>query len=212
MIMDKRNLKAFIDAVKILRDNVSDEKAVIAVAAYPQWKTETLYATNDRVVFEDILYRVLMDHVSQADWTPVAAPSLFAKVLIPDEDVIYDWEQPESTNGYMTGDKVNHNGKTWISNCDNNIWEPGVYGWDEVVEEEIVTPDNDEVVEDEVITPDDEIVEEEVVENTIPYWAQPDSTNPYMIGDRVMYNDQIWVSTANSNVWEPGIYGWEIAE
>lgn len=34
----------------------------------------------------------------------------------------------------MTGDKVTHNGVTYISTIDNNIWEPGVYGW-EIVEE-----------------------------------------------------------------------------
>lgn len=30
------------------------------------------------------------------------------------------------------GDKVTHNGKTWQSTTDNNVWEPGVYGWEEV--------------------------------------------------------------------------------
>ena len=24
------------------------------------------------------------------------------------------------------------NGKTWVSLVDNNVWEPGVYGWTEV--------------------------------------------------------------------------------
>lgn len=42
------------------------------------------------------------------------------------------WEQPDSTNAYGKGDKVAHNGKTWVSTLDNNSWEPGVYGWDEV--------------------------------------------------------------------------------
>ena len=32
------------------------------------------------------------------------------------------------------GDKVTHNGATWISTVDNNVWEPGVYGRDEVTE------------------------------------------------------------------------------
>ena len=41
------------------------------------------------------------------------------------------WEQPESTNPYMKGDKVTHAGRTWVSTIDNNVWEPGVYGWEE---------------------------------------------------------------------------------
>jgi len=34
----------------------------------------------------------------------------------------------------MTGDKVRHNGKIWVSIADYNVWEPGVYGWEEVTE------------------------------------------------------------------------------
>ena len=53
----------------------------------------------------------------------------------PDEwtevDDIPEWVQPDSTNPYRKGDKVVHNGKTWESTIDNNVWEPGVYGWAE---------------------------------------------------------------------------------
>ena len=79
-----------------------------------------------------MLYRCLQAHTAQADWNPADAPSLWAKVLIPDPEVIPEWEQPESTNPYMKGDKVKHNSKTWISDIDGNVWEPGVYGWNEV--------------------------------------------------------------------------------
>ena len=133
-MINKRKARAFVEAVKILRANVSDEKALSAVAAYPTWKPDCAYVADERVVFEDVLYRVLMDHVSQADWTPAAAPSLFAKVLIVDPTIITPWEQPDSTNPYMTGDKVSHNGKNWVSDVDNNVWEPGVYGWSEITE------------------------------------------------------------------------------
>ena len=27
---------------------------------------------------------------------------------------------------------MTHKGKTWISDADNNVWEPGVYGWTEL--------------------------------------------------------------------------------
>lgn len=72
---------------------------------------------------------MLQAHRSQDSWTPDVSPSLFAKVLIPDPEVIPEWEQPDSTNPYMTGDKVTHNGHTWECSIDNNVWEPGVYGW-----------------------------------------------------------------------------------
>ena len=37
------------------------------------------------------------------------------------------------THQFNNGDKVTHNGTTWVSTVDNNIWEPSVYGWEEVV-------------------------------------------------------------------------------
>ena len=65
---------------------------------------------------------------------PVDAASLWAKVLIPNPDVIPEWEQPDSTNPYMKGDKVTYNGKTYESVIDNNVWSPDTYpaGWKEI--------------------------------------------------------------------------------
>ena len=70
--------------------------------------------------------------IPQEAWTPVAAPSLWTKVLIPDVHTVPEWEQPSSTNPYQPGDKVMHNGKLWECTVANNVWEPGVYGWTEI--------------------------------------------------------------------------------
>ena len=110
---------------------VDDNTALRMLEFYPEWTTDTDYTTGFKVQYGGKLYKCLTAHASQADWTPDASPSLWAKVLIPDPDVIPEWEQPDSTNPYMTGDKVTHNGKTWVSDVDNNVWEPGVYGWTE---------------------------------------------------------------------------------
>lgn len=131
-MMTKKELSIFINAVKKVRDMVTDEQAIEVQPLYPMWKEGVAYVVGERVQHGEILYKVLMNHTSQADWTPDVAPSLFAKVLISDPTVIVAWEQPDSTNPYMTGDKVSHNGKTWVSTVDNNVWEPGVYGWEEV--------------------------------------------------------------------------------
>lgn len=130
--MTKQEAKAFIEALVKLRSLATDEMSLQVPNLYPTWKVETNYSVGDRVLYNDVLYKVLQEHTSQADWTPNVAPSLFTKVLIPDENVIPEWEQPDSTNPYMTGDKVSHNGKTWVSTVDNNVWEPGVYGWETV--------------------------------------------------------------------------------
>ena len=130
--MTLEEAKAIIDALVTLRNSATDEQALKASALYPKWKVGTAYQKDERVLYNDVLYKVLTDHTSQADWTPDAAPSLFAKVLIPDKNVIPEWEQPESTNPYGKGDKATHNGKTWRSAIDGNVWEPGVYGWEEI--------------------------------------------------------------------------------
>ena len=110
---------------------VDDNTALRMVEFYPEWEADTDYAAGFKVQHNGTLYKCLTAHTSQADWTPDAAPSLWAKVLIPDETVIPAWEQPGATNAYMQGDKVTHNGKTWVSDVDNNVWMPGVYGWTE---------------------------------------------------------------------------------
>lgn len=49
----------------------------------------------------------------------------------------------------------------------------------------------------------------------IPVWRQPTGAqDAYSKGDRVHYPDKdgpVYVSTVDSNVWEPGLYGWEMA-
>lgn len=118
---------------------LSDEQALTVKDLYPSWSGNSVnYVVGDRVLYMDSLYKRLQAHASQDTWAPDTAPSLWAKILIPDPEVIPEWEQPDSTNGYSTGDKVKHNGKTWESLVDNNVWEPGVEGtegqWREVTE------------------------------------------------------------------------------
>lgn len=132
--MTLEEAKAIIDALVTLRNSAADEQALKASALYPKWKVGTDYQKDERILYNNILYKALTDHTSQADWTPDTAPSLFAKVLIPDKNVIPEWEQPDSTNPYSKGNKVTHNGKTWRSTIDGNVWEPGVYGWEEITE------------------------------------------------------------------------------
>lgn len=137
--MKKKEAQAFVNSLVAMRTGATDEQALAAPAVYPTWEAGDEYTADQRVLFEGVLYKVLQPHTAQAGWEPTAAPSLFAKVLIPDPTIIPEWEQPDSTNPYMTGDKVTHNGSTWISTVDNNVWEPGVYdGW-EVVTDELET-------------------------------------------------------------------------
>ena len=124
-----RQLRAVIES---LAETLDDESAAESIELFPIWATDTDYAVGDRRRYEGLLYKCLQAHTSQETWNPADAPSLWAKVLNPDPGEVPEWEQPESTNPYMMGDKVRHNEKIWISVIDNNVWEPGIYGWDEV--------------------------------------------------------------------------------
>lgn len=116
-----------------LRGMATDEMSVQVPELYPVWQDSATYTAGERVFYNDILYKVLLDHVAQPSWTPSEAPSLFAKLLVIDENTVSEWEQPDSTNPYMLGDKVTYNNTTWVSTIDNNIWAPGVYGWEVAV-------------------------------------------------------------------------------
>lgn len=131
-MMTRKETLAFIESLKSMRASATDEQAIHSPSIYPQWRAEIVYNIDDRVLYNGILYKVLQSHTSQSNWAPDITPSLFAEVLIPDPSVIPEWNQPDSTNPYMTGDKVKHNEQTWVSIVDNNVWEPGVYGWDKI--------------------------------------------------------------------------------
>lgn len=129
IISDARKIRPIIEQAV---QSLPDSDALETVSLYPVWRTGVAYAVDYRVRYNDILYRCLTAHESQETWTPDVSPSLWVRVLVED-GAILPWEQPESTNPYMAGDKVKHNGKVWVSDADNNVWEPGVYGWTEVV-------------------------------------------------------------------------------
>lgn len=135
LVEKARELRKILEKAMTDAQSLTDAEAITATCLHPKWSGDGVqYTAGQRVQDDGILYTVLQAHTSQPDWKPAAAPSLFAKVLIPDQTAIPEWEQPESTNPYSKGDKVKHNGKTWASDIDGNVWEPGVYGWTEVAE------------------------------------------------------------------------------
>lgn len=126
-----QKLRPYIEKAAMFLD---DTDALEAIQLFPHWTADTGYFIDDKVQYEGILYKCLQNHTSQEAWTPLAAPSLWAKVFIPDPTVIPEWEQPGSTNGYMIGDKVSYEGRIYESLINNNIWSPAAYpaGWQEI--------------------------------------------------------------------------------
>lgn len=120
--------------------NLSDDQAMEVADLYPAWQVPKSYETGDIFKYgvntdnETQLYKVLQPHTSAAEHTPDVAVSLYKKVGFTESGTAI-WTQPlGATDAYQSGDIVSHNGQLWKSTIDNNVWEPGVYGW-EVYEE-----------------------------------------------------------------------------
>lgn len=124
----KNAVQARITQMDTALATLPDENAVDAVTLFQKWKPNEDYVIGYRLQWNDKLYRVVQQHTSQDGWEPDKTPALFTEVAKPGE--IPDWKQPTGAqDAYMSGDKVRHDGKIWISDVDNNVWEPGVYGW-----------------------------------------------------------------------------------
>ena len=124
--------KNLIDYMVAGRENISDEAALEAISLFPHWKEDITVAKDARYQYNGKLYRVVQAHTTQADWTPDATPALWVIVSLEEWP---DWVQPTGAHdAYAKGDKVTHSSKKWTSDVDANTWEPGVYGWTEVVE------------------------------------------------------------------------------
>lgn len=117
--------------------SISDDVARRIPDVFPAWSGDGVeYKKDTKLTYNGVLYKVLQDHTSQASWTPDAAPSLFAKVLVSEDGTPQEWQQPDSTNPYNKGDRVLFNGKTYESLIDGNVWSPSANpaGWKEVTE------------------------------------------------------------------------------
>lgn len=126
--MKHTDLVAFMRAARL---TVDDETALTGKELYPVWAENISVSVNDRYQYNDKLYKCVQAHITQADWTPDKTPALWVEVSL---DEFPEWKQPAGAHdAYAKGDKVKHNGKKWESTADANVWEPGVYGWSEIV-------------------------------------------------------------------------------
>ena len=114
--------RKFRKFIELMSENATDEEALDNILAFPKWEVGKEYAKDERIRYEDVLYKVLQDHTSQADWTPDIAVSLYVRVSI---DEFPEWVQPTGAHdAYNKGDKVSHNEKHWESLIDANVYEP----------------------------------------------------------------------------------------
>lgn len=128
--------KAYALRAMIVKASASlqDEDALEAVELFEAWAADTDYTADQRVRYGGKLYRCVQGHTSQSIYPPDIIPALWTEIAKPGEIPV--WKQPTGAqDAYDKGAKVYYpdkDGAVYISTVDNNVWEPGVYGWEAI--------------------------------------------------------------------------------
>ena len=113
------------------RGDIDETTATEHMGVFSPWVYQKLYTVGKIVQDGGKLYKCVQEHTSLAVWEPANTPAVWTKNGAPTEEYP-EWSQPLGAHdAYAQGAKVSHNDKKWISDIDNNVWEPGVYGWTE---------------------------------------------------------------------------------
>ena len=132
-----KEIKTAIETNEILFVTLAEAGSIDGTTAgehadmFAPWAVPVNYQPGNIRRYGGKLYRCLQAHISQESWTPDAAPSLWVAIADPMEQ-FPAWNQPiGAMDAYPKGAQVSHKDRHWISDVDNNVWEPGIYGWTE---------------------------------------------------------------------------------
>lgn len=134
---EQKNVAAITFVSLAEKGDIDEVTATEHADLFESWVTDKDYGVGKIVTRPNgNLHKCVQAHRSQADWDPENTPALWKKIGDPTEEYP-EWSQPLGAHdAYPLGAKVSHNGKKWTSDVANNVWEPGVYGWSEVIEAE----------------------------------------------------------------------------
>ena len=116
-------------AAAVVKDESTDLATITDLApAFDDWEPGLEVEVGDLLYYGGTAVEVLQAHTTQADWPPPEVPALFK--VYRDPDTADPWVQPAGAHdAYALGEQVTHNGRLWSSEVDDNVWEPGVFGW-----------------------------------------------------------------------------------
>ena len=110
---------------------LSDSEAYYVPELFQRWSVGINVAIDERLCYDNKLYKVIQNHTTQEGWEPNLTPALFTEVPMP--GTIPVWTQPTGAQDtYMQGDRVHYptiSDPIYESIVDNNSWAPNVYGW-----------------------------------------------------------------------------------
>ena len=129
-------------SMQLFAQTQTDESTMMEIAdLYPSWEklvqsrkeyevgTICSYGTTEEGKTQ--LYSFVSTYTPDEAYPPDTDPTHYKKIGFNEEGIPI-WSQPlGATDAYKKGDKVSHKGKIWVSDVENNVWEPGVYGWSE---------------------------------------------------------------------------------
>ena len=99
--------------VNILLPVLDDATALTVKSLYPDWEVGKAYSAGERFVYDDMLYKVITAHTSQADWTPDVTESLYTVINethagTPEDPIPYSGNMVLENGKYYTQDGVTY--------------------------------------------------------------------------------------------------------
>ena len=86
--MKREKAMAIIDAIKRLRETLTDEVALEYVVLYHDWTIGEELAAGDRIEYDGKLYKVVQAHTTQESWKPDLTPALFEPIDVVNEGTL----------------------------------------------------------------------------------------------------------------------------
>lgn len=115
-------------------ESIDDVTVMEHTDLFPEWSENFTGKAGTIVRVGKMLYRSIHDVGPGQNTNPAETPSMWTPLGIEGEEYP-EWSQPLGVHdAYAEGDKVSHGGKRYISSVNGNVWEPGVYGWEETEE------------------------------------------------------------------------------
>jgi len=129
-----RDLGAIIFVLEAQREDSYIDEVTLAENAdlFPVWDEDFTGRRGTIVQDEGLLFRAIHDIGVGQNTKPSETPSMWTLIGNPNEEYP-QWIQPIGVHdAYPAGARVTHNELRWVSDVDNNIWEPGNFGWTQV--------------------------------------------------------------------------------
>lgn len=209
-LYDAKRLREELATTYVL-DNATDDDAYVMRYLYNEWASGILYKVNDRIRYNDNLYKCKQEHTSQAEHTPDLVPALWD--LVNGDETKGTLEnpieipKPFSSMVYAKGKYYEENDDIYLMNRAGMRDGEEIsltYKPSQLVEHYFQLVTDQENGTDSGTTDTEEIV--------IPEFKQPSGTHDaYKKGDRVSYNGKIYESAIDNNVYSPEAYpsGWK---